>query len=141
MYCTRANIEEYILPGYLDSAEQEQVGIVDKHITQVTNEIDDALRSLYELPITTVPSTIKRICAVIAGYRILGSITSMVNSEATSNNEFFYIQDQWKVSMKELEKIREGKFPLGLKLLGAKPQSGSAFEVETIDADFDFTNY
>lgn len=124
MYCERTDLTEYVLDAYLTAAESKTPGIVDKTIENVSGEIDDALRARFELPLATIPKTLKRIAAVIVSYRVVGGITSIMTSEGGSNNDWIPLQTQYKQSVKDLESIREAKLDIGLKELGEETRSG-----------------
>jgi phage gp36-like protein len=117
-YCTIENLSDWILPVYLDKLEEIKPGIVQSHIDRASAEIDDHLRERYVLPLTAVPETIRRICAVMAAYRSAGAITSLVDTEASSGNEWIPLQTEYKRAVSDLAAIRAGKIDLGLDVLG-----------------------
>ncbi|WP_419787220.1 DUF1320 domain-containing protein [Pseudodesulfovibrio sp.] len=123
MYCERTDLTEYVLEAYLTAAEEQTPGIVDKTIRNVSGEIDDALRARFELPLVTVPSTLKRIAAVIVSYRVVGGITSLMTSEGGSNNDWIPLQTQYKQSVKDLEAVRAAHLDIGLKELGEESKT------------------
>jgi len=123
VYCERADLKDYVLEAYLTAAEEQTEGIVEKTIRNVSGEIDDALRSRFELPLTKTPDTIKRIAAVIVSYRVVGGITSLMNSEGGNNNDWIPLQTQYKQAVKDLEAIREARLNVGLKELGEESRA------------------
>lgn len=129
IYCSRLDLEDYVLRQYLDKVEELNPGVLEKHIGQVSSEIDDVLRHRYVLPLATVPETIKRIAAVMVCYRSIGAITSLMSTEAASNNQFIYIQNQNKAAEKSLIDIRKGDVDLGLLQLGAPVVDDGEMEV------------
>jgi phage gp36-like protein len=122
MYCQKTDLTGYVLNAYLTAAEEQTPGIVDQTLANVSGEIDDALRSRFELPLAEVPGTLTRIAAVMASYRIVGAITSVMASEGGSNNEWIPLQTQYKQAVKDLEAVRSGKLDIGLKELGEEPR-------------------
>lgn len=118
MYCRRTDLTDYVLAAYLDAAEEQTPGVVDSTLSNVFGEIDDALRSRFVLPLTTVPDTLRRIAAVLAAYRIVGAITSLMSSEGGSGNEWVPLQTQYKQAVKDLEAIRDARLDIGLPELG-----------------------
>jgi phage gp36-like protein len=143
VYCERADLTDYVLEAYLVAADEQKPGVVDKTIAQVSEEMNDTLRSLYILPLPTVPPTIKRICAVIAAYRAVGSVTSLMDSSGSSGNDFLTLQTQYKEALKDKELLRQGKLDLGLEELGAEPQeeAGTSAVVVTSPKKFDLSGF
>lgn len=123
MYCERADLTDYVLEAYLTAAEEQTPGIVAKTIQNVSGEIDDALRARFELPLATVPDTLKRIAAVIVSYRVVGGITSLMTSEGGSNNDWIPLQTQYKQAVKDLEAVRAANLDIGLKELGEESRT------------------
>ncbi len=135
-YCQSADLGDYLLEEYILKAEEFKPGIVDRTIGNVSGEIDDALRSRFVLPLATVPPTIKRICAVMSAWRMVGAITSMMAQETNDDNEWVALQTQYRQSVKDMEAIRDGKLKLGLPELGATPVSDSRVAVVTRPRQF-----
>jgi phage gp36-like protein len=131
VYCERADLTDYVLEAYLVAAEEQTAGIVEKTIRNVSGEIDDALRARFELPLLQTPDTLKRIASVMVAYRVVGGITSLMNSEGGSNNDWIPIQTQYKQAIKDLESIRDGKLNIGLKELGQEARSDESLIVKT----------
>jgi len=123
VYCERADLTDYVLEAYLTAAEEQTPGIVAKTIQNVSGEIDDALRARFELPLATVPGTLKRIAAVIVSYRVVGGITSLMTSEGGSNNDWIPLQTQYKQAVKDLEAVRAANLDIGLKELGEESRT------------------
>ncbi len=130
-YCTTSDLSRWVFQPYLDAVEAKNPGLLQGVIDAVSLETDDVLRKLYVLPLTAVPETLKRICAVLACYRCLGAITSLMDTEAQANNEFIFIQGQAKQAQKDLEAIRDGKVDLELERLGAEEAKPREMEVIT----------
>lgn len=141
MYCAAVDLAEFVLQAYLDKLEELNPGLLIKNIASVSQEIDDVLRPRYVLPLATVPGTIRRIAAVLVCYRSLGAITSLMDTDAGSDNQFLYIQDMVKQARKDLDLIREGKIDLGLTLLGAVEVSPGGIMVSAPDKLFDLERF
>lgn len=131
MYCERVDLTDYVLEAYLTAAEEQTAGIVTKTIRNVSGEIDDALRARFELPLIQTPDTLKRIAAVMTAYRVVGGITSLMNSEGGSNNDWIPLQTQYKQAVKDLESIRDAKLNIGLTELGQESRSDESLIVKT----------
>ena len=128
-YCDVSDLSRWVLQAYLDKVEELNPGLLQGAIDGVSAEIDDVLRKYYTLPLSTVPETVKRICAVLACYRCLGAITSLMDTEAQANNEYVYIQGQAKQAQKDLDAIRDGKVDLELEKIGVTSSSPDEIEV------------
>lgn len=110
-YCTSSDLGDYILQGYLDKVEEIDPGSIDRILKKVCAEAREAcLQGGYE---PSEPGTssalLKRVCAVITSYRSVSKITSLVDTEASSGNEWLPLQKQFNQAQKDLDKIREGK--------------------------------
>ena len=140
-YCTAADLATYVLQAYLDKLEELHPGLLDKNIAAVSQEIDDVLRPRYALPLATVPGTINRIAAVLTCYRSLGAITSLMDTDAGSDNQFLYVQDMVKQARADLGLIRDGKIDLGLTLLGETEVSPGGILVSAPKKHFDLTGF
>ena len=124
MYCTPDELTEYVFKKYLEKIEALVPGIIDEHISGVSMEIDDALRPRFALPLSTPPETICRIAKVMASFRCVGSITTLMDTEAASANIWLPLQMQYKEALKDLKAIAAGKMDLGLEALGNEPDDG-----------------
>lgn len=131
-YCTATKLAEFVLQGYLDKAEEKNPGILAQSIETVSGEIDDLLRPIYVLPLSAVPPTLEKIAAVLASYRAVGSITSVLNEA-----EFLYIRDEAKKAEKTLREIAAGSLDIGLTELGAEPAGESGLQVKSPPVIFD----
>jgi phage gp36-like protein len=111
-YCTETDLTPYLLADYIAAAEIKTPGIVSEHITRVSGQIDAYIGERYELPLPTVPQILNWAASVMVAYRVIGSITSLVSTEGETNNEFVYLQGEYKRAIKTLEDIRDGKIEL-----------------------------
>ena len=109
LFCTQADLIEYILETYLDKIEEINYGIIDRTINNVSAEITEAIhQGGYDIPETGDSATLKRICAVMTAWRCVGGITSLMDTEASSDNEWLLLQKLYNRSEKDLDKIRAG---------------------------------
>ena len=123
MYCTPQELTQYVFQKYLDKIEALEPGMVATHIAGVCAEIDDALRPRFCLPLNTPPETICRIARVMAAFRCIGAITSIMDTEGTSNNVWLPLQTQYKEAVKQLAAIAEGALDVGLEALGNEAEN------------------
>ncbi len=136
-YCTVADLSEFLLQAYLDKTEELTPGVCQKHVDQVSAEIDDALRPRFALPLQAVPGTLRRIAQAIAAYRIVGAMTSVMDDYSGTDNDHAYLQDMAKESRRQLSEIASGKLDLGLEVLGEETVDDSGIQVKTSDRNFD----
>ena len=109
-YCQATDLKGYVLQNYLDKVEELNPGSVQGHIDQASAEIDEALaQGGYAAPEGGASAALKRICAVMAAWRSIGQITSLMSSEASSNNEWLPLQRLNSRAEKDLDAIRAGK--------------------------------
>lgn len=95
-FCTREQITDLLLEAYVDKCEEINPGIVERTITAVTGEVTGLLMARYPQPWPYVPKIVGYVVSVIAAYRIVQGITSLVSTEAASENEWLPLQKQWK---------------------------------------------
>ena len=113
--CTRAHITDLLHAEYVAACEEQNPGLVDRTIEAVSGEIGDALSYRYPQPWPYVPELVRYIAAVTSAYRIVEAITSLVDTEASSDNEWLPLQKQWKYCTGLLEDISSGKLKLPLE--------------------------
>jgi len=115
-YCDVSELSYYILQAYLDAVEEQTPGAMAKHIAKVSAEITESiLQGGYELKPDAQSATLTRICAVIAGWRSVAGVTSLMTSDGGADNEWLPLQQLKRDAEKDLGKIREGKldpFPM-----------------------------
>jgi hypothetical protein len=110
LYCTEADLKDYILEAYLDKLEEINPGICSRTLENVSAEILEAIhQGGHTIPETGYSAILKRICAVMTAYRCVGDITTLMDTEASSGNEWIPLQRLFEKSEKHLDKIREGK--------------------------------
>ena len=84
--CTRAHIIDLLHAGYVAACEEQNPGIVERTIA-----------------------------AVISAYRTVEAITTLVDTEGNTANEWIPLQKQWKYCTALLEDIASGKLKLPLE--------------------------
>ncbi len=114
LLCSREHIVDLLHAKYMEACEKQNPGIVERTIVAVSGEIGDALSYRYPRPWPYVPDMVRYIAAVISAYRVVEAITSLVSTEAASDNEWLPLQKQWAYCTKLLQDIRDGKQKLPL---------------------------
>ena len=113
--CGRKAVLDLMHPDYVTACEEQNPGLVDRTIEAVSGEIADALSYRYPQPWPYVPELVRYIAAVISAYRVVEAITSLVDTEVSSDNEWLPLQKQWKYCTDLLEDIASGKQKLPLE--------------------------
>lgn len=109
-FCSQTDLSEYLLAAYTDKIEEINPGTLGRHIAQASGEITEALlQGGFAVPDENTSATLKRICAVFTCWRSVGDITSLMDTEASSANEWLPLQTLYKQCVKELEQIRAGR--------------------------------
>lgn len=112
--CGRADVLDLMHPAYVEACEGENSGLVERTLKAVSGEVGDALSYRYPQPWPQVPELVRYIAAVISAYRVVGAITSVMDTEASSDNEWLPLQKQWKYATGLLEDIVSGRQKLPL---------------------------
>ncbi|MDE5831725.1 MAG: DUF1320 domain-containing protein [Desulfovibrio sp.] len=112
--CGRDHIIDLLHVKYVEACEEQNPGLVVRTIEAVSGEIGDALSYRYPQPWPYVPELVRYIAAVISAYRVVEAITTLVDTEATDNNEWIPLQKQWKYVTDLLEDIVRGRLKLPL---------------------------
>lgn len=112
--CRREHIIDLLHEKYVEACEKQNPGLTERTMEAVSGEIADALSYRYPQPWPYVPELVRYIAAVISAYRVVEAITSLVDSEASSDNEWLPLQKQWKKCLDWLEDIAKGKLKLPL---------------------------
>lgn len=115
LLCRRDHIVDLLHADYVAACEEQNPGLVERTIEAVSGEVADALSYRYPQPWPYVPELIRYIAAVISAYRVVEAITSLVDTEASSANEWLPLQKQWKYVTELLEDIVSGKQKLPLE--------------------------
>ena len=115
LLCRKEHILDLLHADYVAACEEQNPGLVERTIEAVSGEVSDALSYRYPQPWPYVPELIRYIAAVISAYRVVEAITSLVDTEASSANEWLPLQKQWKYVTGLLEDIVSGKQKLPLE--------------------------
>lgn len=115
LLCRRDHIVDLLHAAYVEACEAQNPGLVERTIEAVSGEVSDALSYRYPQPWPYVPELIRYIAAVISAYRVVEAITSLVDTEASSANEWLPLQKQWKYVTGLMEDIVSGKQKLPLE--------------------------
>ena len=113
--CGRDDVLDLMHPKYVQACEKQNPGLVERTIEAVSGEIGDALSYRYPQPWPYVPELVRYIATAISAYRVVGGITSLMDTEASSENEWIPIQKQWRYCTGLLEDIVSGKQKLPLE--------------------------
>ena len=95
-FCTREQITDLLYEAYVTKCEELNPGILERTILAVTGEVTGLLMARYPQPWPYVPPIVSYVVSVIAAYRIVQAITSLVTTEASTENEWLPLQKQWK---------------------------------------------
>ena len=112
--CEREHLIDLLHLKYVEACERQNPGLVQRTIEAVSGEIGDALSYRYPQPWPYVPELVRYIAAVVSAYRVVEAITSLVDTEASSDNEWIPLQKQWKYVTDLLEDIVRGRLKLPL---------------------------
>lgn len=134
--CTRAHIIDLLHAKYVEACEQQNPGLVERTIEAVSGEIADALSYRYPQPWPYVPELVRYIAAVTSAYRVVEAITTLVDTEASADNEWIPLQKQWKYCMDLLEDLASGKLKLPLEE-SHPDREDPTFAIETRSPLFD----
>jgi phage gp36-like protein len=142
LLCTVDDLKDYLLAAFLEACEQQNPGLAERTITAVSGEVTDLLRRRYPLPWPEVPALVRYIAAVIAAYRTAEAITTLVDSEGKTENEWIPLQSEWKRATALLEKLATGKLKLPLTMAEDEDElEDPAVAVVTPPPLFDFTGF
>lgn len=123
--CERQNLIDLLHVKYVEACEKQNPELVERTIEAVSGEIGDMLSYRYPQPWPYVPELIRYIAAVISAYRVVEAITSLVDTEASSDNEWIPLQKQWKYVTDLLEDIAKGKLKLPLEEINPDREEAS----------------
>ncbi len=141
LLCTPDDIADLILADYLAACEGKNPGITGRTIAAVSGEIRDALTARYPQPWPTVPDLLRNIAATFAAYRIVGSLTSLVDTESSTENPWLPLQKQWKYCSDILADIIAGKRKLPLVEVSPDDREDAAISVISSPAVFDWRGF
>lgn len=113
MYCEAGDLKDYVLEAYLAKAEELNPGAGARHIATVAEEIDGALlQAGHSLPLERVPGKLRHIAAVIAAYRTVSNVTSLMSQDTGAGNDWVGLQTLHKQAVADLAAIRAGTLDL-----------------------------
>jgi phage gp36-like protein len=125
-FCTRDHITDLLYAAYLAKCEELNPGLVERTITAVSGEVAGLLMARYPQPWPYVPAIISYIASVISAYRIVEAITSLVSSEAGTDNEWLPLQKQWKYVTGLLDDLVKQRTRLEFDGLDEREEAGVA---------------
>jgi len=111
-YCRPEHVTDLILVDVAEAAEALNADLVARCITDATGEVASLLAIRYRQPFSPVPEIIRWITSVIAAWRTVGAITSLMDTEAASDNQWLPIQTQYKRAWELLEDLAKGRIKL-----------------------------
>lgn len=109
LYCTRQQLQSFLLEDYLAAVDEKTPHVVDVVMREVSAEIDSALGRRYATPFEPVPELVRYVAAVLAAYRVAGSLTSLVDTEGSTENPWLPLQREWKRATSLLDDIATGR--------------------------------
>lgn len=114
LLCDRAALVDMLHVNYIEACEKQNPDLVERTLAAVSEEILDMLACRYPQPWPHVPGLVRYMAAVLSAYRVVEAITSLVSSEAGTDNEWIPLQKQWKYCTDLLADLAAGKAKLSL---------------------------
>lgn len=105
MYSSQGQIEKLVYKPFLEAAENKIPGLISDTIAAVSNEIDERLSVRWVVPFAATPALVGYICSVLSAYRIVGALTSLMDTEASNDNQWIPLQKQWQKAMQLLDQL------------------------------------
>lgn len=112
LLCTLDNLTDYLHAAFLTACETQNPGLAERHIESVSGEILDLLTPRFPLPWPHVPAIIRYIAAVFASYRTVEAITTLVDTENQTDNEWIPLQNEYRRADTILKDLAKGKVNL-----------------------------
>ena len=140
LLCTREHVLDLLLQDYVAACEEQNSELVARTIEAVSGEIRDRLAYRYPQPWPLVPELVRYIASVISAYRVACAITSLVNTEASTDNEWLPLQRQWQKCEDLLAGIVAGRQKLPLPEANPDREDASV-AVASPDVIFDFRGF
>ena len=113
--CNEDHVKDLLLDKYIQACEGLNNDLTARTIDAVSGEIGDMLAYRYPQPWPYVPELVRYIASVIAAYRVVEAITSLVDTEDGAENEWLPLQKQWKYATGLLEDMAKGRLKLPLE--------------------------
>lgn len=140
LLCSAENLTDLLLQDYLTVCEEQNPGLTERTIAAVSGEIKDLLGYRYPGTWAKVPELVRYIASVLSAYRVVEAITSLVDTEGTTENEWIPLQKQWKHCNDLLEDIVAGRVKLPLEEQNPDVEEPS-ISVVTKKNTFDFRGF
>lgn len=93
--------------------------VLDRALTDATAEINGYLASRYQLPLTSTPVVLVRVCADIARYHL------------HDDNIPDPVETRYKAAVELLRQVSIGRVSLGVSDTGAEPTSNDGADIES----------
>jgi len=140
-YAAPEHVTDLILAAVADAAEALNADLVARCLDQATAEIASLLGRRYRQPFSPVPGIIRWITSVIAAWRVVGAITSLMDTEAASDNQWIPIQKQYNRAWDLLEDLAAGRQKLAVDELIDLDRETPHAAVVTRDDYFDMSKF
>ncbi len=111
-YARPDHVTDLILKEVAQAAEALNDDLVERCLADATGEVSSLLAIRYPQPFNPVPEIIRWITSVIAAWRVVGAITSLMDTEAASDNQWLPIQTQYKKAWALLDDLAKGRLKL-----------------------------
>jgi phage gp36-like protein len=111
-YAEPRHVTDLILSAVTEAAEALNDDLVARCLADATGEVASLLAARYRQPMSPVPAIIRWITSVIAAWRVVGAITSLMDTEASSDNQWLPIQTQYKRAWEILDALAKGRLKL-----------------------------
>ena len=108
-YAEPRHVTDLILKEVSSAAEALNADLVTRCLADATGEVASMLAIRYRQPFSPVPEIIRWITSVIAAWRVVGAITSLMDTEAATDNQWISIQKQYDRAWALLEDYAKGR--------------------------------
>ncbi len=111
-YCTYDDLKDVVLEEYLEAVEDKNPGISERRIQAATDMINDGFKLAsmdIDLVLAADNQTLREICAVIASYQIVSALTTLVDTDGSTGNEWLPLQKRYNWALTQLENIKKGR--------------------------------
>ncbi len=112
LYCRQEHVTDLILSQVVEAAEALNADLVARSIENATGEVKSLLSARYKPFSEPVPEVIRWITSVIAAWRVVGAITSLMDTESSSDNQWLPIQKQYERAWDLLDDLAKGRTKL-----------------------------
>ncbi len=108
-FCEQTDLADYLLQAYITKIDEISPGSTLSQVETVSAEIAECLKIGGYGEAAETTALLRRICAVIVAWRCVAEITTLMETEAVSSNEWLPLQRQYNDAVKDLRDIRDGK--------------------------------